>query len=291
MAETDYVAESTAYTNTYDFYRRGLLQQQSVWINDYVIPVLLPMFTNDSLVRILAVGSGEGDIDIMALDALRIELVSKGIQNTRIEYFVVERNPDFVDRFKKRLKTKESDFSNVDFRFCVDTLEHLGRELDGVQFNFIHLIHALYYMDAKKILYKCMHEWLSPSGVLLAVAQQEANLYAKNWRRFSSRFHKLCGNFNLLCETDLATIANMYNWNHRIERGKRVIDVSDIVGNDSPTPAGWKLLDFFFHTNDLAATINDKELKEVIEFFKENTVLEGGRFLAIADETIAFIFK
>ena len=289
--DVDYVADSTTYLDTYDYYRRGLLEQQSVWVRQHVIPVLMQNFQNQSNVRILSVGSGEGDIDILILDALLQQMNDNSIKNTNIEYVVVERNPEFVDRFKQRIQRQGPDYSKVNFKFCLDTLENLESELSGSMFNVIFLIHVLYYMDAGKMLQKCMEKYLKSEGAIVAVVQQEANLYSKNWKHFSIKFRDHVGHFNLLCETDLAAIAKENNWKHRIEAGKRIIDVSDVIGTGSPNAAGWKLLEFFLHSNNLEASLNKEELKEVIDFFKANAVFKDGKHIATGDETIAFIFN
>lgn len=287
----EYVADSSTYTDTYDFYRRGLLEQQNVWIKEVVIPLLSENFRTKPTVRILSVGSGEGDIDIVFLEALLKDEAIQRDTDMCIEYTVVERNENFVERFKQRLKGKVAQFLNARFRFHINTLENLESELDGMKFDFIHFIHVLYYMDVENTLKKCMEVFLQNDGILLAVVQQEDNLYAKCWRRFSVDFRQHCGQFNLLCDADLATIAKKCNFKHSIKSGRRVLDISDIIAGDSPNPAGWKLLDFFFHSNNLQSVLTKEDLLTVMEFFRANSKCEDGKFLAVGDEAIALFFK
>ena len=288
----EYVADSSTYLDTYDYYRRGLLQQQSVWIKQYLIPILLQYVKKQSHLRMLSVGSGEGDIDIVILDALLSELNTNESQSIVIEYAVAERNPEFINRFKQRLQNKISDFSNVKFTFYLDTLENLESELNELTFDFIHFIHVLYYMDAEKVLHRCMGKYLKPDGILMAVVQQKENLYAKNWEHFSVKFREHVGHFNLLCETDVRMVAEKNNWKYRIEVGRRTLDVSDVLAKDFPSPAGWKLLDFFFHSNNLQTSLSPENLKEVTDFFKANSIVsENGSYIARGDETVAFIFN
>ena len=291
-SNVEYVADNRTYLDTYDYYRRGLLEQQSVWIKQYLIPVLLQYVKKQSHLRILSVGSGEGDIDILILNALLSELNSNESQSIFIEYAVAERNPEFISRFKQRLQSKNSEFSNVKFTFYLDTLENLENEFSESTFDFIHFIHVLYYMDADKVLHRCMGKYLKPEGILMAVVQQKGNLYAKNWEHFSVKFREHVGHFNLLCETDLKAIAEKNNWKYRIEVGRRIVDVSDIIANNVPSPAGWKLLDFFFHSNNLQSSLNPENVKEVTDFFKANAIVsENGSYIARGDETVAFIFN
>ena len=291
-SSVEYVADNTTYLDTYDYYRRGLLEQQSVWIKQQVIPTLLQHVKKQSRVRMLSVGSGEGDIDMVLLSTLLKEMANYGAENTIIEYTVAERNPEFINRFKQRLLNNDNDFSNVKFTFFLGTLENLESELFGSSYDFIHFIHVLYYMDAEKVLRKCMKDYLKAEGVLLAVVQQESNLYAKNWRRFSVKFREHVGHFNLLCETGLKAIAEDNNWKYRVEVGSRTLDVSDVIATDSPSPAGWKLLDFFFHSNNLQSSFSEENLKEVTDFFKDNTVNSpSGKYIALGDETIMFIYN
>ena len=288
----NYVSDDNNYTDTYDVYRRGLLQQQKVWVNEQVVPLLVERHAqSDAEITVLSVGSGEGDIDIILLHALIEEFEKKGIHDYTLHYTVVERNPVFVERFRKTLEQKGDVFAKIKFTFMVSTLEECAKKLFGNKFDFIHIIHTLYYMDAEKLMRLCVDNYLNKRGILLAVVQSEESLYAKNWRLFSQKFKHTVGDFNLLCEKEMKEIAEKIGLKFSILKGKRVIDVTDIAAGDVPNAAGYKLLDFFFHSKNLREILQGDELREIVEFFRANTSVVDGRNIARADETLLFLYN
>lgn len=289
----DFVADNNKYTDTYDVYRRGLLEQQRAWVNKQVVPVLSRMLGQEC-VRMLSIGSGEGDVDIMLLEALLQECARKGQESCKIDYLVVERNAMFISRFKKRVALKKEDFPNVDFSLTEGTFEDATKSASGIvigNFDFILITHVLYYMDEEKVLQECMANHLKTGGILMAVVQSEASICAKTCRKYDKKLKNCFEGFNVLCETDMSAIAKKNAWKHQIEIGKRVLDVTDIVAGDRPNPAGIKLLDFFFHAKNLLGLISEEELQEILAFFKANTEVIDGKYVGVGNESILFLFK
>eukprot|EP00112_Aurelia_sp_Birch-Aquarium-sp1_P017829 Seg4173.2 transcript_id=Seg4173.2/GoldUCD/mRNA.D3Y31 product="Histamine N-methyltransferase" protein_id=Seg4173.2/GoldUCD/D3Y31 len=294
----DFVADNNKYTDTYDVYRRGLLEQQRAWVNKQVIPVLSRIL-GQSCLRILSIGSGEGDVDIMLLEALLQECARKGQENCKIDYVVVERNAMFISRFKERVALKTEVFPNVNFSFIEGTFEdvttsnssssHNGLDMGNI--DFILITHVLYYMNEEKVLQECMANHLKTGGILMAVVQSEASIYAKTCRKYDKKLTNCFEGFNVLCETDMGAIAKKNQWKHQIEIGKRVLDVTDIVASDRPNPVGIKLLDFFFHAKNLLSLVSEEQLQEILEFFKANTEVIDGKYIAVGNESIVFLFK
>ena len=294
----DFVADNNKYTDTYDVYRRGLLEQQRAWVNKQVMPVLSRILGQSSL-RILSIGSGEGDVDLMLLEAMLQECVRKGQQSFKIDYVVVERNNMFISRFKETVALKTEELPNVNFSFIEGTFEDVTSskasgspgDHDLGNFDFILITHVLYYMDEEKVLQECMANHLKTGGILMAVVQSEASIYAKTCRKYNKILTNCFEGFNVLCETDMDAVAKKNQWKHQIEIGKRVLDVTDIVAGDYPNPAGIKLLDFFFHAKNLLSLISEEQLQEILEFFKANTEVIDGKYVGVGNESIVFLFK
>ena len=235
---------------------------------------------------------------MMLLEALLQECARKGQPSCKIDYLVVERNNRFISRFKERAALKRDDFPNVNFSFIEGTFEDAttpksvssgGHDLGSV--DFILITHVLYYMDEEKVLQDCMANHLKTGGILMAVVQAEASIYAKTCRKYDKKLTNCFEGFNVLCETDMGAIAKKNQWNHQIEIGKRVLDVTDIVAGDHPNPAGIKLLDFFFHAKNLLSLISEEQLEEILEFFKASTELIDGKYVGVGNESIVFLFK
>ena len=284
----EYVAQDETYVTAYDVYRRGLLEQQKVWVSKQVIPILSASL-NRPCFRILAVGTGEGDVDMLLLAHMVSELQTKGV-TCEIQYNVIERNASFIARFQDRVK--ESAFDNVKFAWHHGTYEEVVASNSSLgTFNLIHFFHSLYYMEEKKVLEECMEKYLESDGCILCVVQTEVGIYTKNCRKYKGKLDNCLEGFNVLSDENLKILAAKNGWNCKVEVGKRILDLTSILGGTLDTPEGSKLFDFFFHAVNLVKQLKEDQLKEILDFFKSNCTFENGKYLAVGNEGIVFFFK
>eukprot|EP00794_Sanderia_malayensis_P020313 gene20313-22312_t len=290
--ELEFVAQDETYCTTYDVYRRGLLEQQRRWVSKQLIPILSESFQKPSY-RILAVGSGEGDVDILILDEINKELAKHGIK-CDISYTVIERNQSFVKRFQERVEHHKH-LSNVKFQWFEGTFEEVIGGNEGPSlgtFDLVHFVHALYYVDAENVLKYCMDELLMPTtGFVMAVVQTEQSIYAKNCRKFKGYLPNCFDGFTVFTDETLKPIADKNGWKCKVEVGDRILDISDILGDQLDNNDGNKLLDFFFHADGLKKSLTPSLWKEIMDHFKENSTFENGRYKSVGHEAILLFSK
>ncbi len=280
----DFVAQDETYCNSYDVYRRGLLKQQKAWVSRQLIPLLSERF-EPTKYRILGVGSGEGDLDLLLLAEIRAEMKRKTF-DCEILYTVIERNASFISRFQNRVKMHEEVLGGVKFEWYHGVFEEFISTSPPDKYDLIHFAHSLYYMDAEKALAQCMDKLLLPGGRLMSVVQTEESIYAKNCKKFKGQVANCFDNFNVICGRDLEAIAEKHGWKCRIETGSRILDLTDMLGGKIESEQGSKLFDFFFHADHLLESLDGKKLKEILQHFIENCKLENGKYLSVGHEAI-----
>ncbi len=286
-SKDQYVAQDETYCSS--LYRRGLLEQQKEWVSNQIIPVLSPSLNTPSY-RVLAVGSGEGDVDMLLLDEINKELIKNNIK-CDISYTVIERNASFIARFQDRVKSKEALMKNVSFTFHEGTFEEVtNKDKDLGKFDLVHFIHALYYIDAENALEFCMANLVAPGGCIMSVVQTEESIYAKNCRKYKGKIPNCFDGFTVMTDQTLKPIAAKNNWKCKVVIGKRILDLTDILG-ESASNEGNKLLDFFFHAEDLHKSLSEDDLKGILDHFKAHSTIEEGKYKSVGHEAIVLFLK
>ncbi|XP_006823792.1 histamine N-methyltransferase-like [Saccoglossus kowalevskii] len=112
-------------------------------------------------VRVLSIGSGNGDVDLHFINAL----VDK---YTKIHYTVVEPAKASIDEFKRLTKSKKDIWNGVNFIFRVQEVEdYLEEGGTSDKYDVIHACHSLYRCrDAENTLHY-LYNMLSKEGMLL----------------------------------------------------------------------------------------------------------------------------
>ncbi|XP_077870299.1 histamine N-methyltransferase-like [Saccoglossus kowalevskii] len=114
-----------------------------------------------SEVRVLSIGSGNGDVDFHFINAL----VDK---YTAIHYTVVEPANGPIDKFKRLIESNKDKWNGVNFTFHVQEVEeYLEEGGTSDKYDVIHACHSLYrFRDAENTL-RYLYNILSMEGMLL----------------------------------------------------------------------------------------------------------------------------
>ncbi|XP_070553906.1 histamine N-methyltransferase-like [Ptychodera flava] len=96
---------------------------------------------SQSTFRMLGVGSGSGETDLMMISHLQKLFPS-------IENVVIEPTPDLVEKYRSLFKEKQHVWEGVKTKWREQTLESFQTSVGStVSFHFISAIHCLYYVD------------------------------------------------------------------------------------------------------------------------------------------------
>ena len=121
------------------------------------------------------------------------------------------------------------------------------------QFDLIHFVASLYYMDAEQALRNCYARLASGGAIFCTLVAEESF--------FSKLARKLKGKINLgsidkfYTEVDIESISKRNNWNY--EELKKCSSDADITSCfDHSSPTGGLLLDFLTHCQDFRGTVD-----------------------------------
>ena len=284
-----FVEDDKTYSDSYGVFRRGLLEQQKVWVKG-VIPLLTQTFPNveGSTYKILGIGSGWGDVDLLFISQILAEMRKLNI-TCKIRCLVVERNVEFVDKFKERVKENAKQLQGVSFEWILTTAEDFIQDHTSEKFDFIHCVHSLYYMKEEDVLQKFKDKLLAPKGCILNVVQTEGSIYARNYYKYHKDIDAAWNFFHVITDRRLKETADRNGWQSKVVIGKRKLEVTEMF--DDKSLQGRKLLDFFFHAENLHEHIQPDTLNNILTFFEENSFSEQSKKFAAADEGIVLIFQ
>ncbi|XP_071477821.1 histamine N-methyltransferase-like [Diadema antillarum] len=241
-----------------DIYRkwaRGIFDEQ-------VVKPLADAFPTDqtTLLRVLAVGSGDGKIDSCILE----QLVAR---YSRIEYTVIEPAEEPMREFQALVQEREADFGKVDFVWCNETFDDYRRRQTADSqpgFHLVHAIHSLYYVDDLRQGVEFLQEKLVGSGVLCVILlSEEAGIY-----RVWDRYPKLVEGSpaHNLCSSHLITLYKESNIPYSFYRQSWPSDIS--LCFDPTSAKGNGMLDFISHVPNFRQSAPPALRDDLLAFLK-----------------------
>lgn len=238
------------------------------------------------LFRVLGVGSGDGQKDLRILD-----VVSSAIGCSKIHATILEPDVELMERFRSRVsplpKTLEG---KATFEWHEMTLEKFMASSPQIQqFDLVHFMASLYYMDAEQALRNC-YERLASGGAIFCTLVAEESFFPKVARTLKGKIN--LGSINkFYTEVDLESISKRNNWNYK-ELKKYSYDADITSCFDYSSTAGGLLLDFLTHCQDFRGTVDEMVYKEVMNFLEQQSFTnDSGRKLIKPERIAVVIYK
>ena len=238
------------------------------------------------LFRVLGVGSGDGQNDLRILD-----VVSSAIGCSKIHATILEPDGELMARFRSRVsplpKTLEG---KATFEWHEMTLEKFMASSPQIQqFDLVHFMASLYYMDAEQALRNC-YERLASGGAIFCTLVAEESFFPKVARTLKGKIN--LGSMNkFYTEVDLESISKRNNWNYK-ELKKYSYDADITSCFDYSSTAGGLLLDFLTHCQDFRGTVDEMVYKEVMNFLEQQSFTnDSGRKLIKPERIAVVIYK
>ena len=238
------------------------------------------------LFRVLGVGSGDGRIDLRILD-----VVLSAIGCSKIHATILEPDVELMARFRSRVSPFPMTLEGkATFEWHEMTLEKFMESSPQIQqFDLIHFVASLYYMDAEQALRNCYARLASGGAIFCTLVAEESF--------FSKLARKLKGKINLgsidkfYTEVDIESISKRNNWNY--EELKKCSSDADITSCfDHSSTTGGLLLDFLTHCQDFRGTVDKMLYKEVMNFLEEQSfTYDSGRKLIKTERIAVVIYK
>ena len=230
------------------------------------------MFEKKKEIRILAVGTGTGEVDVDFL----AEIVKRGSEargeDYSIVYQVVEPNPKSVEYFKG-VVTKDSSLAKVSFQwfngffeaFCDEFRK--STDIDSNRFDFAHYVRVFYHIDSVSALQTTYDELLAKDGIVAVVGENE-NAFWPRMMRFLAKH-----GMKHECFTCSGPVSDAYflpGWKNQADVNGWKYDVYVKKYNFNITPmfdetsrAGNYLIDFALHGKGCRQTVK----KEILDDF------------------------
>ena len=148
-----------------------------------------------------------------------------------------------------------------------------------VQFDIVHFIHSLYYIDVEKALTHCYDNELGEKGLIICVLAGKGDTM-EHIKKNAFNIDHVGG--------EISEIACKHGWNHELYSQEYSIDVTQVL--DERSLEGNLLLDFFTHC--MNSRVDHKEITKVIlNLIKKMSAFADGKYLAKRVENLHFIFK
>jgi len=272
--------DDTNYRLTLQTYLKHMQQlpPQREWMKHKLGPRLSEIFSAKKEIRVLAVGTGSGEVDIDFLN----EIVKRGKEVNGEEYSVVyqvvEPNPSSVDYFCG-VATKNENFSKVTFKwftgFFEDFLNEFSKtETEENKFDFVHFVRCFYHIDSVKGLDTTYDHFLAKNGIVAVVGENENAFWPKQMIFLNE--HEMKHE----CFTCSGPVSQAYflpgwisqatkkGWKYESYIHKYNFDVTPIY--DESSAAGNYILDFCVHGKESRKNLKKEVLDDFMKMLNDN---------------------
>eukprot|EP00057_Strongylocentrotus_purpuratus_P005022 XP_003730011.1 PREDICTED: histamine N-methyltransferase [Strongylocentrotus purpuratus] len=233
---------------------------------DHVVSHFTSKFPSDEIIRVLAVGSGDGKVDSCMLE----QLVAR---YPRIHYTVVEPAKEPLEEFKALINDNRPKFDGVEFEWRNETFDDFqkleeekerSRGVDKERFHLIHAVHSLYYANDLQQAQSYLRDRLVKHGALLVILlSEEAGIY-----RVWDRYPKLCEGSPAtnLCSAHLREIYARSDTPYKFHHQSWPSDISQCF--DPASIKGGRMLDFITHVRNFRQSAPEELKKSVVAFLR-----------------------
>jgi len=234
--------------------------QSTEWdaLSGWLADELLPTLGHRDRLRVLSVGSGTGDFDLVLMGLL----AGAGFG---IDYTAVDPNPEHNAVFERRVRESGLPLD----RFRIIPLPFEAETAPGT-LDLIHFTHCLYYIPDRAGAILHAREMLAPGGSML-IFHQTAPGINEVQRLFMDRVkgdtREMFSCYDLFAILDRLAIPFTFDL---------LLSDVDVTGIVEGTREGRMLLCFFLESS--LEGVDGALLAEVTRYIRENSRIEDGRF-------------
>lgn len=274
--------DETNYRHTLQAYLKHMQQlpPQRKWMSEKLGPRLGEIFNARKELRVLAVGTGSGEVDRDFLN----EIVKRGKEQLGDEYSVtyqvVEPNADSIEFFKQSV-IKNDNYNKINFQWFHGFLEDFIKEFQQNQneiekkgFDFVHYVRCFYHIDSVSGLDKTYNILLRKDGIVAAVGENEGAFWPKMMIFLND--HEMTHE----CFTCSGPVSMAYflpgwvsqseqnKWKYETYTDKYYFDTTLMF--DEESKEGNYLIDFCIHAKQSRKTVKKEILDDFFQFLNEN---------------------
>jgi SAM-dependent methyltransferase len=244
------------YAECFDAFKKisseWLSMQQ--WLNED----FLQRHVWSSPLKILSIGSGDGDFDLEFMKIL--------MRRWRIEtYIAIDPNPHHNQTFESRYRKSNLHVPNFEILPETFPVSHLN-----IKFDLVHMTHCLYYMPDRLRAIQAALGSLSENGLMLVFHQTQLGINEIQ-RHFLMRAKG--SEYEMYSSRDIYRLLKSLHLSFDYEMLDGMLDVSEFFA--LPSPRMNQLLNFFLECRADLLTTEFKN--EVVSFIKNLAIVENGR--------------
>ena len=225
---------------------------------------------------VLSVGSGDGKNDLAFLEILR--KLGQGKDNKfRIFERAIEPDEQMIGLFlakAEHLRESLESSVSIEFDFRPTTYQEYAvqKTKTDVKFDLVHFFHSLYYADLEALEH-CYEKELGTKGLILCIIQREDSAVAKYGREFSPQ-GLILNPGAFYSNRHVKDVAEKNGWKYVECSGEsKTCDITAIF--DASSQEGNRLLDFVTHWADVRGTASGNELRKILKFWENESVVDG----------------
>ncbi|XP_072047091.1 histamine N-methyltransferase B-like [Amphiura filiformis] len=277
------------YFMALDTYYQHTRHQETLakWIEEefesYVVKVLSEKFgdkLDDQPLRVLGVGSSEGNLETLQLEKLKTKF-------SRISTTIIEPNTK-LSKYQEMVRQKSSDITGIEYIWHNQTFQEFVTSMEaGQKYHFITIVHAMYYLGEVEETVQTFYELLEPGGMIFMVIQADYYGISLLWKTFpqlaveqqtpatTTEPQKIKTNC-LITSTDVKSVLSKYQMAYTQSSYTVSSDLTTCFTQDEMTPVTKLLLDFITMTVDFLESVSDETVNQVMDLIKRNTRVKKG---------------
>jgi len=281
--------DETNYRHTLQTYLKYMQQlpPQRKWMSEKLGPRLVEIFNQRKTMRVLAVGTGSGEVDNDFLN----EIVKRGKEihgeEYEVVYQVIEPNANSIEFFRKSVM-KNDNYNKIQFEWYNGFLEDFVTEFsqdnkdvsdpEEEQFDFVHYVRCFYHIDSVSALEKTYNILLRKNGFVGVVGENEGAFWPKmmiflNDHEMTHECFTCSGPVSMAYFLPgWVSQATKNGWKYETYTDKYYFDTTPMY--DEESKAGNYLIDFCIHAKESRKTVKKEILDDFFKFLDEHIIEE-----------------
>ncbi|XP_044160753.1 histamine N-methyltransferase-like [Bufo gargarizans] len=267
------LSDSSRYVESFRLFLKNSTDHQCMqqFIETRLPGIVSSIGDGKTTINVLGVGSGSGEIDLKILS--KIQARYPGIP---IHSDIVEPSPEQILSYKERV-AKTPGLENVHFNWINKTSfefeVQVKEETSERKYDFIHMIHMLYYVEDVPATLTFFRSLLAPNGKLLIILVSGNSGSSIIWKKYGPRLPR---NDQCLSADDIADVLRSEGTKYQSYELPAYINITEcfIDGNRN----GDLMLDFLTETYDFNKNASPELREEIFQELqrpKYSSVKEG----------------
>ncbi|KAK3744007.1 hypothetical protein QZH41_001503 [Actinostola sp. cb2023] len=184
-----------------------------------------------------------------------------------------------LDLYKAALANLPKELHNTKITFDMDQpktfQEYMMEGKKTVQFDIVHFIHSLYYIDVEKALTHCYENELGEKGLIICVLVVEDDIMYCIQQKQLDKSQNCPA---LEKGKEVLKVADKNSWKYQEHIQEFYFDVTEIF--DEKSVEGNLLLDFLVVTFDFRSNTSQKNVEQYLDLIRKKCVIRDGKYLA-----------